>query len=445
MTKVRFAPSPTGHLHVGNARVALANFLFARRLGGTFVLRIDDTDAERCRPEFVAAIEHDLRWLGIGWDDSFRQSTRLDRYAAAAKRLEASGRLYPCFEGEDELRFKREMRIKRGQAPIYDRAMLRLTPAQRAAAEAGGKRPYWRFKLTDTTVAWVDMVRGASHVKLTAVSDPVLIGADGTPQHAFTSVVDDIETGTTHIIQGEDHLTNSGVQIDLFSALGVNPTRLSFGHVPMLSGGEAGKPVRRRENPTLRGLRGDGVEPAAIVAYLARLGSADAPVPLAMEQLAAGFDLSHFTDTAARFDAADLLAVNRAVLRAAPFAAVADRLPAGATEAFWLAVRGHLDLLNEARGWWDVVAGDIVPPAMAHEAALLRAAQEALPPEPWDDATWPAWVDALAVATGQPGEDVRATLALALTGEEQGPDLRDLLPLIGRARAAERLRLSALG
>lgn len=445
MIKVRFAPSPTGHLHIGNARVALANFLFARRLGGTFVLRIDDADAERCRPEFIDSIEHDLRWLGIDWDDSFRQSTRLDRYVAAAKRLEASGRLYPCFEGEDELRFKREMRIKRGQAPIYDRAMLRMTPAQRAAAEAGGKRPYWRFKLTDTTVAWADMVRGASHVKLTAVSDPVLVGADGTPQHAFTSVVDDIETGTTHIIRSEDHLTNSGVQIDLFAALGVHPTRLSFGHLPMLSGGEGGKPSRRRENPTLRGLRGDGVEPAAIVAYLARLGSANAPVPLAMEQLAAGFDLSRFTDTAARFDAADLLAVNRAVLRAAPFAAVADRLPAGATEAFWLAVRGHLDLLNEARGWWDVVAGDIVPPALAHRGALLRAALDTLPPEPWDDATWPAWADALAGATGQTGEDVRATLALALTGEDHGPDIGVWLPLIGRARAAERLRLSALG
>jgi glutamyl-tRNA synthetase len=220
MTAVRFAPSPTGYLHVGNTRQAVANFLFARRQGGRFVLRLDDTDQERNRPEFAEAIAHDLRWLGLDWDEMVRQSDRLDRYAEAAERLKASGRLYPCFESPEELKAKREMQIKRRMAPVYDRAMLRMTPEQRAAAEANGKRPYWRFLLSGGSAGWDDLVQGPRQVKLGSVSDPVVIRADGTPLYTFTSVVDDIEMGITHIIRGEDHVTNTGVQIDLFAALG---------------------------------------------------------------------------------------------------------------------------------------------------------------------------------------------------------------------------------
>lgn len=440
---VRFAPSPTGYLHVGNARVALANFLFARRHHGRFLLRLDDTDQARGKAEYADAIAHDLRWLGIGWDETFRQSDRLDRYAAAAERLKASGRLYPCFESEDELRAKRELRLRRHQAPVYDRAMLKLTPEQRAAAEANGKRPYWRFLLSHETVEWNDLVLGHRAVKLPAVSDPVLIRADGTPLYTFTSVVDDIESGITQVIRGEDHVTNTGIQRDLFAALGADPARIGFAHLPLLTDSDGGKLSKRLDSLTLRSLRADGMEAQAIAAYLARLGTSRDPEPATIATLAESFDLADFSRSAARFDITQLLALNRRVLHAEPFAAVAERLPPGATEAFWLAVRGNLDLLTEARGWWDVVAGTIVPPVIEGERDFLHTAHDLLPPEPWDGAVWPRWTEALKAATGRKGRALFLPLRLALTGEDHGPELRDLLPLIGRTRAAARLLSAA--
>jgi glutamyl-tRNA synthetase len=442
MTAVRFAPSPTGYLHVGNTRQAVANFLFARRQGGRFVLRLDDTDQERNRPEFAEAIAHDLRWLGLDWDEMVRQSDRLDRYAEAAERLKASGRLYPCFESPEELKAKREMQIKRRMAPVYDRAMLRMTPEQRAAAEANGKRPYWRFLLSGGSAGWDDLVQGPRQVKLGSVSDPVVIRADGTPLYTFTSVVDDIEMGITHIIRGEDHVTNTGVQIDLFAALGADPGRIAFAHLPLLTDSDGGKLSKRLESLSLRSLRQDGVEASAITAYLARLGTSDDPVPVPLAALVDGFDLSRYGKSAARFDITQLLSLNRRVLHGLPFSAVVDRLPRGATEAFWLAVRGNLDLLNEARGWWDVVAGTIVPPLIDGEQAFLQTALELLPQEPWTAAVWTDWTDAIKAATGRKGKALFLPLRLALTGEDHGPELRDLLPLMGRARAATRLAVA---
>jgi glutamyl-tRNA synthetase len=441
--KVRFAPSPTGLLHVGNARQAVANALFARRHGARFQLRLDDTDTARSRPEYAAAIEQDLAWLGIGWDELLRQSDRLERYAQAAERLKREGLLYPCFESDEELRYKRELQLKRGQPPIYDRAMLKLTPEQRAAAEAGGKRPYWRFKLYGGTVSWTDLVLGARQVKLTTLSDPVLIRADGSPLYTFTSVVDDMDSNITHIIRGEDHVTNTGVQINLWSGLGSDPADVRFGHLPLLVDADGGKLSKRLEGLSLRSLRNDGVEPEAITGYLARLGTSRDPAPLPLAELAADFDLAEVSHSAARFDVRQMLALNRRLLHGLDFAAVQARLPAGATEAFWLAVRGNLDLLVEARVWWEVVAGEIVVPPMAGEGAFLTAALDHLPPEPWDGGTWLAWTGALKAATGRGGKALFHPLRLALTGEEKGPELAVLLPLMGRARVAERLAVAA--
>lgn len=441
--RVRFAPSPTGLLHVGNARIALANFLFARHRDGCFILRFDDTDKERSKPEYEDAIARDLQWLGITWDESFHQSDRMARYEAAAERLKAAGRVYPCFESEDELRRKREQRIRRGQPPVYDRAMLALTEEQRAAAEAKGKRPYWRFLLSGETVSWTDQVLDRREVKLPTVSDPVLIRADGTPLYTFTSVVDDIETGVTHIIRGEDHLTNTAVQIDLFAALDAEPSQIGFAHLPLMQDSAGGKLSKRLNSLSLRALRNDGIEPTALAAYLARLGTVDNVEVLPMSALTAGFDLARFSHAGPRFDPAQLLALNRRVLHQLPFNAVTDRLPPGATEAFWSAVRGNLDLLSEARGWWDVVTGQIVPPVMDGEAEFLRTALEVLPAEPWDEAVWTTWTTALEDATGRTGRALFLPLRVALTGEEHGPELRDLLPLIGRTRAANRLQLAA--
>ncbi|MBV8912109.1 MAG: glutamate--tRNA ligase [Acetobacteraceae bacterium] len=440
--KVRFAPSPTGLLHVGNIRPALANYLLARRHGGTFLLRIDDTDRERSRPEFDEAIQYDLRWLGMHWDAFFRQSERLDRYAAAAERLKASGRLYPCFESEEELNAKREMRAKRHLPPIYDRAMLKLTPEQRAAAEAGGKKPYWRFLLSGKQAQWNDLVLGRRQVKLSAVSDPVLIRADGTPLYTFTSVVDDLEEAITDIVRGEDHVTNTGIQLDIMEALAPGRPPPRFAHLPLLVDQDGGKLSKRTGSLTLRSLRGDGVEPAALVGYLARLGTSEDPVPGSPDELAPSYDLRKVSHAPARFDGRQLAALNRRVLRDLPFEAVRDRLPPAATPAFWTAVRGNLDLLNEARGWWDVVAGSIIPPLLDGEADYLRAALDALPPEPWDNDVWPQWIEKLKSETGRKGKKLFLPLRQALTGEDHGPELADLLPLMGRARAAERLRLA---
>ena len=440
--KLRFAPSPTGLLHVGNARVALVNWLLARQRGGSLLLRLDDTDTERSKPEYADAIAEDMRWLGLDWDDSFHQSNRLTLYAAAAERLKRAGHLYPCLESEEELRFKREQRLKAGKPPVYDRAALNMTAEQLDRAIANGKQPYWRFKLSHETVEWDDGVLGPRRVKLPSLSDPVLIRADGTPLYTFTSVVDDLDSGVTHVVRGEDHVTNTGVQIDLWRALGGDARRLGFAHLPLLTDADGGPLSKRLGSLSLRQLRRDGMEPAALVGYLVALGTSHDPVVGMPRDLLAGFDLGAISHSSARFDPRQLLALNRKHLHAADFAAVRNRLPEGADEAFWHAVRGNLDLLREARDWWDVVQGSIVPPVLDGEGDFLAAALAALPAEPWDEASWGLWTAALKDATGRKGKALFHPLRLALTGEENGPDLKTLLPLIGRDRAAQRLRLA---
>jgi glutamyl-tRNA synthetase len=442
MSVLRFAPSPTGYLHVGNARVALANWLIARRDGGRFLLRLDDTDAERCKPEYASAIEEDLRWLGLDWDAMFRQSDRLDRYAAAAERLKATGRLYPCFESEEELAFKRERARRQGRPPVYDREALKMTPEQRARAEAKGKKPYWRFRLSLGTVSWRDGVLGERSVKLPTLSDPVLIRADGSPLYTFTSVVDDIEMGVTHIVRGEDHVTNTGIQLDIWAALGGDVTRIAFAHLPLLTD-EAGGPLSKRVGSvSLRQLRRDGVEPAALAGYLAALGTSRDPVAAMPAALAAGYDIGTVSKSPARFDTRQMLALNRRHLQGLPFEAVRDRLPAGASEAFWLAIRDNLDLLSEARLWWEVTSGEIDAPPQPEDAAYLAQALRLLP-ETLDAEAWRGWTEALAAATGRKGKALYRPLRIALTGETEGPDMAALLPLIGRARAAARLARAA--
>ncbi len=445
--KLRFAPSPTGLLHVGNARQAVANALHARRHGAGFLLRIDDTDAERSREEHVAGIQHDLRWLGLEWDEMVRQSERAERYAAAAARLKQVGRLYPCFESEEELRAKREQRLRQRRPPVYDRAMLRLTPEQRAQAEANGKQPYWRFRLSDGTVSWDDLVQGRTEVKLPSVSDPVLIRADGTVLYTFASVVDDLELGITHVLRGEDHVTNTGVQLDIVEALGGRPDRFSFAHLPLLLDEAGSKLSKRFDGLSLRALRHDGVEPTALLAYLARLGTSEDPQPLPFEALAASYDLRRVSKSPARFDMRQLLALNRRAMHVMPFEQVQGRLPEGATEAFWNAVRGNVDMLSELRHWWDVVSGSIVPPVQEEETDFLLQAIDVLPSDepdqPWSDATWSSWTEALRESSGRKGRALFHPLRLALTGEEQGPELRDLLPLMGHERVSGRLRMAA--
>ncbi len=435
--RLRLAVSPASPLHAGTARIALANWLFARHLGGHVLLRLDDTES----PAEPDAVRHDLHWLGLDWDAEASQSARRDRYAAAAETLMAAGRLYPCFESEAELNAKRARRLRQGHAPVYDRAMLKLTGAQREAAEAGGKRPYWRFRLSDGPIAWDDLALGRREVKLPTLSDPVMIRADTTPLAVFAGLVDDLADGITHLVRGEDLANITAIQLDLAAALGADPAAILRAHLPVLADAEGDRLSRRAGNLSLRALRQQGVEPTALAGYLALLGSEAAPRPLAPAELAPTYRPTGLT--APRFDMRGLLAVNRQALAGLPFAAIADRLPPGATEAFWQAVRGSLDLASEARGYWDVVAGTIVPPVIDGEAEFLRAALDTLPPEPWDSAVWTTWTEALKQRTGRAGKGLVLPLRLALTGEDHGPALQALLPLIGRPRAAQRLAVAA--
>ena len=440
---LRMAVSSAGPLHVGPARTVLANWLLARHLGGRVSLRVEDGDPDRDTPEAQAALRHDLRWLGLDWDDEAGQAGQTERYARAAETLKAAGRLYPCFESEVELNAKRVRRVRQGHSAAYDRAMLKLTPDQRAAAEAGGKQPYWRFRLSDTAIAWNDLVQGARRVDLPTLSDPVMIRADGTPLAAFAGAIDDFEDGITHLVRAEDLANTTAIQLDLAAALGHDPAAIALAHLPAAADAAGERLSRRAGNFSLHALRQRGVEPNALAGYLARLGSAGEPHPSTPAELAPGYGLAGIGRTAPRFDIRRLLAVNRQALALLPFAGVADRLPHGATEAFWQAVRGSLDLLSEARGYWDVVAGTIVPPVIEGEAAFLRTALDTLPAEPWDATVWTSWTDALKQATGRAGKSLTLPLRLALTGEDQGPNLKALLPLIGRPRAAQRLAVAA--
>lgn len=440
--KLRFAPSPTGMLHVGNARQAIANALFARKHDATFQLRIDDTDVGRSQEIYVTGIKTDLEWLGISWDETFRQTECLDRYARAIEALKASGRLYPCFESEQELAAKREMRIRLRKPPLYDRAMLKMTAAQRAQAEANGKVPYWRFKLTDASKGWKDLVMGDCSVKLTAVSDPVLVRADGTILYTLASIVDDLETGVTHIIRGEDHITNTGVQLDIAEALGAKPDRFTFAHLPLLLDEGGGKLSKRFDSMSIKTLRRDGIEAEAMTTYLASLGSSKSPEPMGFDALAQDYDLSCISKSAARFDMKQLLTLNRRILATAEFQDVRGRLPEGATEQFWLAIRGNIELLAECHHWWNVTHGEINPPAQPEEEDYLKQAAGLLPEEPWSEDTWSIWTKAIAEATGRKGKALFRPLRLALTGEEHGPELKMLLPLIGKRRSLGRLILA---
>jgi len=436
---VRFAPSPTGLLHVGNARTALFNRLFATRLGGRFILRLDDTDRARSKPEFEAAIERDLDWLGCGWDAKERQSDRLDRYETAKTRLISEGRLYPCYETPEELEFRRKRLMAQGKPPVYNRAALRLTDADRARLESEGRRPHWRFKLGEGAIEWVDLVRGPVRIDEASQSDPVMVRADGTFLYGFTSVVDDIEFSISHIVRGEDHVTNSAAQIELFGALGVSPP--AFAHLPLLVDAGGGGLSKRTGALSLAELRERGIEPLALAALLVRLGTADPVEPVtSLDTLAATLDFARVGRAAARFSVDDLAVLSARTLHLVEYSSVASRLgalDADLGSAFWLAVRGNLATLTEARAWADVVRGPLSP--TIEDAEFLDQARALLPAEPWDETTWKGWTQAVGFASGRKGRALFHPLRLALTARDTGPEMAKLLPLIGRARVAARL------
>lgn len=436
---VRTAPSPTGYLHIGNARSILFNWLFARRHGGRFLLRYDDTDLARSKPEFAEAIAEDLAWLGVVPDASIKQSERLALYDAAATTLRATGRLYPCYESADELDRRRKRQLARGLPPVYDRAALKLTAEERAALEAQGRQPHWRFRLDWEDVSWTDLVRGPSHVDCASLSDPVLVREDGTYPYTLPSVVDDLDIGISHVIRGEDHVTNTAVQIQIMLALGgAVPV---FGHHNLLTTASGEGLSKRLGHLSLRGLRESGIEALAVAALAVLTGSSDAVRPVAsLDELAGLVDLAHVSRAPAKFDEHELEALSARTLHHFEFAAVAERLRAlgiPANEPFWLAIRGNLARLAGARDWWKVVEGPIEP--LITDQAFAATAVALLPPEPFDQTSWKSWTQAVAAATGAKGKALFMPLRQALTGLDHGPELAALLPLIGREKALKRL------
>lgn len=451
-TVVRFAPSPTGYIHIGNARTALFNWLFALKTGGRFILRLDDTDRERSTEEYARGIAEDLGWLGIEAHSSFRQSDRFARYDAVRDDLAARGLIYPCYETPEELEFARRRRLSRHLPPVYDRAALRLTAEDRARFEAEGRKPHWRFLLPNfdgdrfepirREVHWNDLCRGAETVDLASLSDPVLIRADGSYLYTLPSVVDDVDSGVTHVIRGGDHITNTGVQIALFEALGGRVP--AFGHHNLLTDASGEGFSKRTGAMSIRSLRADGFEPEAVASIAVHIGTSHAVERVAsLEELAADFDLADASRSAARFDRADLLALNARSVHALDFSHVARRLAAAGIPAdpvFWTTVKGNCSLFSDVVGWWRLVTGPVDPLAVAEDRDFLSKALDLLPPEPWTDDTFKSWTTALKAASDRRGRALFMPLRQALTGLDHGPELAPLLPLIGHAQAAERLR-----
>ncbi len=435
----RFAPSPTGSLHVGNIRAALHNWMFARAQGGQFVLRIDDTDAERSEERFVDGIRADLAWLGLQPDLEVRQSQRFALYQARFDALVAAGRVYPAYESAQELDLKRKILLGRGLPPVYDRAALSLNDADRAKLAADGIAPHWRFKLDhETPIAWDDLIRGPQAFDARTMSDPVIRRADGSWLYMLPSAIDDADLGITHVVRGEDHVSNTALQLQMFDAMGVAPPR--FAHEALLTGAE-GKLSKRLGSLGVEHFREQGIEPQAVIALLARIGTSDPVEPVVdAAPLVDAFDFARFGRAPARFDEAELAQVNARIVHQLWYGRVADRLPDGMGAAEWDAVRPNLARVAEAADWWRVIEGPIDAPAGDDDTRVyLAQAAEVAATIDWAGDPWHALTAALKAATGRKGKPLFLPLRQALTGLDHGPDMAALLPLIGRERTIARL------
>lgn len=439
MTITRFAPSPTGHIHVGNLRTALMNYLIAKKAGGSFILRLDDTDQERSKQEYVDGIKRDLEWLGLSWDREERQSLRLDRYAAAADDLRASGRLYEVFETPTELDLKRKKQLNMGKPPVYDRGGLNLSDADKDKLRAEGREGYWRFKLDQERIEWTDGILGDISIDAASVSDPVLIRADGQVLYTFASSVDDTDMGVTNIVRGADHVTNTATQIQIIKAISGTPP--AFAHHSLLTGAHGEELSKRLGALAIRDLREAGVAPEALLSMMARLGSSQ-PVELRMslDEIAEGFDLSQFGASPTKFDPEDLWPLTRERNHALPYEAVKDRIaalgvPAELAERFWRVASQNITRLDDLGAWWAIFHTGAEPQIDAEDTDFVAHAMTLLSPPPYTDATWGEWTAQVKEATGRKGKGLFMPLRKALTGQAHGPDMSDVMPLLQVVRA----------
>lgn len=433
---VRFAPSPTGRLHVGNVRTALMNVLFTLAEGGTFVLRIDDTDLERSTAEYEQGIKDDLSWLGVTWGRTFKQSERFDMYDGAAAKLKAEGLLYACYETSDELDRQRKLQRVAGKPPIYNRAALELTDAQKAAYEAEGRSPHWRFKLSGKTVTWHDLVRGEQSIDMSSLSDPVLIRGDGSYLYTLPSVVDDIEAKISHVIRGEDHVTNSGAQIEIFRALSDHLPQ--FAHTPLLVGADGKSLSKRLGSLSMLELRDQGIEPMSIASLLAKIGTSDAvEIRHSLTELASEFSFEKIGRAPARFDEKDLTALNAKLLHETPYEEVKDRV--AGDESFWNIVRANIEKLSDVDDWANIVLKPMSGEIADDDKVFCETAADFLP-DTITTETWSALISHLKTETGRKGKTLFMPLRLALTGQAHGPSMDDMLQLLGAEKAKSRLR-----
>jgi glutamyl-tRNA synthetase len=449
MIVTRFAPSPTGRLHVGNVRTALLNWLLARKQGGRFLLRLDDTDTARSTEDYAQSIRDDLAWLGMAPDAEEKQSARMARYEEVLGQLAAAGHAYRAYEAPEELDLKRKVLLGRGLPPVYDRAALSLTDEDHARFEAVGRKPHWRFKLDPALPhEWIDLIRGPSRIDVPSLSDPVIRRGDGSWLYMLPSVIDDVDMGVTHVVRGEDHVTNTGIQLQMFAAMaalgirgqtGTGAPFPHFGHAALLTGAD-GALSKRLGSIGVSEFRDRGIEPIAVKALLARLGTSQSVEPVTSDApLIEGFDIANLGRATARFDEADLERLNAAILHHMPHAAVAGCT--ALSEAEWNAVRGNIGSVAEADAWLQVIRGPISAPAQPDEdRAFLHQAAETLGQLPFDDDVWGALTEALKAGTGRKGKGLFMPLRLALTGQPHGPDMAAILPLIGRDEALARLR-----
>ena len=432
--KVRFAPSPTGFMHIGNTRTALFNWLLAKKLGGKFMLRIDDTDKLRSKDEYERAIRDALTWLGLTWSEEARQSARFDRYNAVVEKLKAEGRIYACWETAEELEFMRKRLLNKGLPPIYDRKSLHLTAQEIAAYKAEGRKPHYRFKLLDGEITWNDLVRGEVKYEARNLSDPIVIREDGSFLYHLPSVIDDVDFGITHIVRGEDHVTNTASQVQMFEALGGKVP--AFTHLPLLTGKE-GKLSKRLGSLGVRELREEGVEAMAISSFLAKLGTSEAIEPFYdLNALALSLDLRKIGRAQPKFDEEELKLFNTRFVRTAPYEYVKERV--NVDKMFWNAVRGNLNVVGDIGVWEEICNRELTP--VIEDRELTAAAAELLPPEPWNEETWNAWVNEVKNKTGKKGKELFHPIRKALTAKENGPELKILLPLMGRIKAYNRLK-----
>lgn len=443
MTVTRFAPSPTGYLHIGNLRTALFNYLLAHKAGGTFVLRLDDTDPERSRPEYADAIREDLEWLGLSWGREEKQSLRLQRYSEAADRLRADGRLYECFETPEELELKRRKQLAMGRPPVYDRGALKLTQAERDALRAE-RAPHWRFRLDLERIEWHDGILGAQSIDAASVSDPVLIRGDGQVLYTFASAVDDIDMAITDVVRGADHVTNTATQIQIIRALGARPP--AFAHHSLLTGPQGEALSKRLGTLALRDLRARGVAPLALLSLMARLGSSR-PVELAgsLDELADGFDLSSFGAAPTKFDVNDLFPLTRQHLQSLRFEDVRGTIlalgvPESQAERFWQVTRENITVLDDLAEWWALFREGAEPDIAPEDEAFVAQALDLLPEPPFDEQSWAQWTADVKAATGRKGKSLFMPLRKALTGQAHGPEMALLMPLLQRVPARERMR-----